>query len=191
MTKQQLRQHFSAQRHQLTQQALMTQSDAIAQQFFSGFSLTAIHNVHVFLPILSQNEINTWLIIKAIWRTYPHIFIVTSKTELATGIMSSYHLTPDTQIAENRWHVPEPVNASPIADSAIEMILIPLLCFDKQGYRVGYGKGCYDKFLSHCSPQIIKVGLSLFAPVATIDDIQPHDIKLDYAIMPHAIWRID
>ena len=189
MTKQQLRQHFLIQRNQLTSQELAALSHAIAEQFFTHFSLNNLHSIHLFLPILSQNEINTWLIIHKIWQVYPHITVVTSKTELTTGIMSSHILTPDTQIVENRWRIPEPVNALPFADADLNMILIPLICFDKQGDRVGYGKGCYDKFLACHSPKLIKVGLSLFAPVEIINDAQPFDIKLDFCIMPQTVWQ--
>lgn len=189
MTKQQLRQHFLTQRKQLTFNELTTHSHAIAAQFFNFFNLGEIHNIHLFLPILSQREIDTWLIIKEIWKNYPQITTITSKTELSTGTMSSYLLTADTLIVENLWHVPEPMNAPLFADIDIDLIVMPLLCFDKQGNRVGYGKGCYDKFLTRCSPEIIKVGLSLFPPVATIDDVQPNDIKLDFCITPQTIWQ--
>jgi 5-formyltetrahydrofolate cyclo-ligase len=36
------------------------------------------------------------------------------------------------------------------------------LAFDKEGHRVGYGKGFYDVFLSECKPETIKIGLSFF-----------------------------
>lgn len=189
MTKSQLRQQFLAQRRQLTQAELATYSHAIAHRFFEKFPLHTLHNIHCFLPILTQNEINTWLIIKKIWQLYPHITTVTSKTELTTTTLSSYILTPDTSIALNRWKVPEPIDAIPFADNQIEMILLPLLCFDELGQRVGYGKGCYDRFLSQCQPQIIKIGLSLFPPVKTIEDTYPLDQKLDYCIMPQNIWQ--
>jgi len=189
MTKSQLRQQFLTQRNQLTFQELTAHSHAIAEQFFTQFSLADISSIHLFLPILSQNEINTWLIIHKIWQTYPHITTVTSKTELMTGIMSSYILTPDTQLVENRWRIPEPMNAPAFADGDLNVILIPLLCFDKQGHRVGYGKGCYDKFLIRCSPNLIKIGLALFPPVEIIHDTQPFDIKLDYCITPQTVWH--
>lgn len=189
MIKSQLRQQFLAQRRQLTQNEITAHSHAIAHHFFAHFSLHSIHSIHCFLPILAQNEIDTWLIIKKIWQLYPHIITVTSKTELTTATLSSYILTPDTPIALNRWKVPEPLNAIPFADNQIEMILLPLLCFDEYGQRVGYGKGCYDRFLTQCQPQIIKIGLSLFEPVTVIEDAQPFDQKLNYCITPKGIWQ--
>jgi 5-formyltetrahydrofolate cyclo-ligase len=43
----------------------------------------------------------------------------------------------------------QPAATSPeIAPESIELILVPGLCFDKRGFRLGYGKGYYDKLLS-------------------------------------------
>ena len=68
------------------------------------------------------------------------------------------------------------------------MVLVPLLGFDERGHRVGYGKGFYDRFLAECNPKIQKIGLSLFEPVAQIDDTSDFDIPLDACITPNRIW---
>ncbi len=64
------------------------------------------------------------------------------------------------------------------------MVLIPLLAFDLQGNRVGYGKGFYDKLLSDCRPSCIRVGLSLFDATDNITDINNLDQPLSLAITP-------
>ncbi|MBL4862356.1 MAG: hypothetical protein JKY09_04995 [Crocinitomicaceae bacterium] len=61
---------------------------------------------------------------------------------------------------------------------------------DKQGNRVGYGKGFYDRFLKKCSPRCKFVGLNHFDElVDTIQDLNPYDIKLDACITPNNIYR--
>ena len=72
--------------------------------------------------------------------------------------------------------------------NTIEVVFVPLLAFDKKGHRVGYGKGYYDKFLSHCAPSTIKVGLTFFTPVVKIKDIETTDMALDYVISPDRIY---
>jgi 5-formyltetrahydrofolate cyclo-ligase len=66
------------------------------------------------------------------------------------------------------------------------LILIPLLAYDTRGYRLGYGKGYYDKYLSEMDPQVLKVGLSFFEPVDRIPE-EPHDIPLDLCITQNGI----
>lgn len=69
------------------------------------------------------------------------------------------------------------------------MVLIPLLAFDKKGYRVGYGKGFYDRFLADCRPDVVKVGLSVFEPIDEIADLNEFDIKMDFCITPNRVWQ--
>jgi 5-formyltetrahydrofolate cyclo-ligase len=57
-----------------------------------------------------------------------------------------------------------------------------LFGFDKKGYRVGYGRGFYDRFLSRCRKDCIKVGFSYFEPVDEIEDVCSLDVKLNYCI---------
>ena len=66
--------------------------------------------------------------------------------------------------------------------------MIPLLAFDKKGFRVGFGKGYYDKFLARCKPNVIKAGLSFFDPVDEINDISGFDIPLNFCITPKEIF---
>ena len=77
-----------------------------------------------------------------------------------------------------------------IQNSKIDLVLIPLLCFDKKGYRVGYGKGYYDRFLAECRPDVMKIGLSIFEPVDEISDVDEFDVKMDYCITPNKIWSL-
>ena len=64
-------------------------------------------------------------------------------------------------------------------------MIVPLLCFDARGHRVGYGKGYYDRFLQKCRPDCIKAGLSFFPPVKKIDDIHVADVQLDLVVTPN------
>jgi len=189
MTKAQLRKEFLAKRKNLCLHDLQKQSQAIRQQFFQRFDLRQIKTLHIFLPILKQNEINTQIIIQEIFQHYPQITLITSKSHFQTCTMDSYILKSHTQITENRWGIPEPINAIFCSDDIIDMVLIPLLGFDQHGFRVGYGKGFYDRFLQKCRSDVIKVGLSLFEPVDKIDDVNEYDVKMDFCVMSEGVWE--
>jgi len=178
MTKNQLRQKFS--------HPPSNQSQAIKNNFFASFDLSKIEKIHIFLPM--PREINTWLIIQEIFQNYPAISVITSTSNLKTYTMESYYLDANTQLATNKWGIPEPINARKCPDNEIDMILLPLLIFDKQGFRVGYGKGFYDRFLLKCHQDIIKIGLSRFEPVDAIDDINEYDIKMDFCVTAEHTW---
>ena len=70
-----------------------------------------------------------------------------------------------------------------MAPSEIDVVLVPLLCSDGQGYRVGYGKGFYDRFLVKCRPDCRKIGLSYFPPVDRIEDVTESDVKMDEVVL--------
>jgi len=182
MTKNNLRKIFLSKRKSLSLNLLQEKSKAISQNFFEHFDLCKIKKVHVFLPILRQNEINTWFIINEITQNYSHITPIISKSNFQTCNMESYILNTNTKMVENKMGIWEPTNAVKCPDKLIDMILMPLLCFDKQGFRVGYGKGFYDRFLAKCRPDIIKIGLSLFEPVTKIDDVDVNDVRMDFCI---------
>ncbi len=142
--------------------------------------------VHTFLPIRRQNEVDTWPLIHWLWQH--GIGTAISVTDTETNRLTHYLLTADTVLAENKWGIPEPtIRAQPTIDiTIIDMVLVPLLAFDRRGHRVGYGKGYYDRFLANCRPDCLTVGLSLFEPVERIADIAETDIPLSHMLTPAA-----
>lgn len=143
-------------------------------------------NYHVFLPIEKLKEINTEYIIQILSGKDKNIII--SKSDFESGEMTHFLLNDSTKLVLNSYGIPEPVNGIKISEIDIEVIFIPLLAFDKQGNRVGYGKGFYDKFLSKCSSKTIKIGLSFFEAENQIEDVYEGDIKLDYCITPEKTY---
>ena len=80
-------------------------------------------------------------------------------------------LTDSTRIVCNSWKIPEPSEGIVFDPKLLEVVFVPLLICDLKGQRVGYGQGYYDRFLSQCKPEVIKIGLSLFDPIEAITDI--------------------
>ena len=62
--------------------------------------------------------------------------------------MRFIYLTDLSQVAPGCMGIPEPIADEPIADDPTALVLMPGLAFDKQGHRIGYGGGFYDKFLA-------------------------------------------
>lgn len=102
--------------------------------------------------------------------------------------MEAVMVNDDSFFNTNAFGVDEPVGGKKVSTAAIEMVIVPLLSFDKKGNRVGYGKGYYDRFLTDCNNSCIKIGFSYFGPVDTIEDINQYDIPLDYCITPEQIF---
>ncbi|MCH4551923.1 MULTISPECIES: 5-formyltetrahydrofolate cyclo-ligase [Aestuariibaculum] len=141
---------------------------------------------HIFLAISEQKEVDTDFILNILSGKDKHI--VVSKSDFKTGEMINYLLTDSTLIKKNSYNIPEPVDGIEIAANKIDVVFIPLLAFDQKGNRVGYGKGFYDRFLSQCKPETIKIGLSFFDAELQIQDVHNNDITLDYCVTPKNIY---
>ncbi|TDW46015.1 5-formyltetrahydrofolate cyclo-ligase [Flavobacterium sp. 270] len=142
---------------------------------------------HVFLPIEEQKEVNTEYILHLLSGKDKEI--VVSKSDFETRGMTHFLLTDNTKIKKNEYNIPEPVNGLTVPSQTIDVVFVPLLAFDVLGNRVGYGKGFYDKFLSECKPETIKIGLSFFESEDKIEDVFDLDIKLDYCVTPLKVYE--
>ncbi len=156
---------------------------SILNCFQENFPLDHISSLHLFLPIRSQKEVNTYPILDYVRKKYPHIQILCSQSNPQTYEMPAFILQEDTPLINNLWGVPEPHNAQAFPHKEIDMVLLPLLVADQKGYRVGYGKGFYDRFLSTCREGVYRVGLSFFPLIPEIMDVEPTDKAMDYCIV--------
>ena len=78
------------------------------------------------------------------------------------GVMTFHRVTSRQELTSGSFSVPEPSAAAPLYenDSSLAVCVIPALAFDKEGYRLGYGKGYYDRFLADFTGTRIGVGYS-------------------------------
>lgn len=90
----------------------------------------------------------------------------------------------DTAFSENAMGIFEPVDGIAANPQEIDMIFVPLLVCDLAGYRVGYGKGFYDRFLKLCREDVVTIGFCYFEPVQQISDVFEGDIPLNYLVTP-------
>lgn len=153
------------------------------------FDFSNIKTVHIYLPIKSKNEIDTFPVIRFLKMIKPHIQIVIPRSNFKTFEMQNVIYDGNTVLSENKYGIKEPVNGTVVPYEEIDMVICPLLTFDRNGYRVGYGKGFYDRFLVQCRTDVVKFGLSYFEPIDSIEDIDAHDVKLTYAISPTKLWK--
>ncbi len=140
---------------------------------------------HIFLPITEQKEVNTEFILHLLSGKDKEIIV--SKADFEARNMTHFLLTDNTRIKKNAYNIPEPIDGIEVPSHKIDVVFVPLLAFDKKGHRVGYGKGFYDKFLSECKPDVIKIGLSFFDPEELITDVFEGDVKLDYCVTPDEV----
>lgn len=78
--------------------------------------------------------------------------------------------------------IPRNDNIKKVSLDKIDLIIVPGVAFDERGYRIGYGSGCYDRFLVKINKKCIKVGLAYDFQVVKKIDEEKYDIPMDYIV---------
>ena len=82
-----------------------------------------------------------------------------------------------------------PLSSAPVVEP--DVLLVPLLAFDKAGYRLGYGGGFYDATLARlrAKKEIIAIGVAFAGQEVAEMPHEAHDMKLDYVMTEKAIVK--
>ena len=179
-----LRKKYRDLREKLSKEEVLENSIAIANHCLA-VDLWTKTLYHLFLSSEKKNEVNTSFLLFVLQGKDKQIVVSKILNELK---LEHYLLSDQTLLKENDYGIPEPVSGIKINPLEIDVVFIPLLVFDKQGHRVGYGKGYYDRFLADCQKETIKVGISFFEPIDKIEDIDENDIAMDFVVTPNQVF---
>lgn len=185
MNKTDLRTLYKEKRGKMDQDTIENLSLALANKALKA-PIWQFNTYHLFLPIARHKEVDTSFLLSALQGKDKDVVI--SRSDFSDGSMRHFLLTEDTAIRVNSYGIPEPQSGPEVQADTLDVVFIPLLAYDRQGNRVGYGKGFYDRFLANCPEHTIKAGLSFFPPCSVIDDIAGQDIALDMCITPEEIY---
>ncbi|MCX7551116.1 5-formyltetrahydrofolate cyclo-ligase [Xanthomarina sp. F2636L] len=188
MTKAELRKTYKLKRQELSSEVIEDLSLQIANRLLS-LPIWEFSFYHLFLSIEEHKEINTDYILNILSGKDKNIVI--SKSDFTTGNLTHFLLTDGTVIKKNAYNIPEPIDGIEVSNQKLEVVFVPLLAFDKQGHRVGYGKGFYDRFLAECKPETIKIGFSFFEAETIIEDVFEGDMALDYCVTPTQVYHFN
>ncbi|HEV7622037.1 MAG TPA: 5-formyltetrahydrofolate cyclo-ligase, partial [Flavisolibacter sp.] len=141
-----------------------------------------------FYPMEENNETDTFLITDYLHFKHPNLQICYPKTDIANRTMHAIQCHADSIFEANEYNIPEPLDTFKVDPELLDLVIVPLLSFDLIGNRVGYGKGFYDRFLKNCREDCLKIGLSYFEPVDSIEDANEFDVPLDLCITPQRIY---
>ena len=182
-----LRQVYLEKRLTLTQAEYHYRNELLQQQIIKYLDFSGLKAAHIFLSIVKQKEVDTQPIIEMLERKYPSLRIAVSKT-MPKRQLAHFILNKHTTLAVSSWGIPEPETGEQIAEEGIDLVFVPLIICDKKGYRIGYGGGYYDIFLSKI-PKAKKIGLSLSPLLDEIPYLENFDIPLDSCITPFEVYN--
>lgn len=184
MNKSRLRQLALTRRKNVSEHVFGLLNESLQQEFMDFItSFQLPHRIMSFQPIVERREVHMSFIHETLEVLGHQLCFPRVENEHE---MVAYQVPSNDSLIISAWGIQEPnpqtCQKVPITD--IDLVIIPLLAFDANGNRVGYGKGFYDRFLQDCRPDTLKIGVCLDEPVQRIDDVEAHDIPLDLCISP-------
>lgn len=188
MTKKEYRKIYLKMRMEMSDAEQKNASAKIIESLIEAVDLRN-KKISLYLPIKAKKEIDTWILINQ--QNLLNSTIALPVSDFNSNTLKHIALESSEQLATNQYGIQEPTNGIELNEQEFDLVIVPLLAFDKQGFRVGYGKGFYDRFLSKCSPKCLFIGLSFFEACDAIDDINEFDIPLHLCITPNQIYHFN
>ena len=189
MTKREIRKIELEKRIQLPPEELQGRSLQIAEKFTHFAYPTHLEYLLSYYPLRERNEFDVSLCERILKEKWSAIQIAWPKITPDTTLMEAHLVEKSKLFIKNKFNILEPLDGDVVSPPLIDIIFVPLVAFDNRGFRVGYGRGFYDRFLPGCRPDVIKIGFSFFQPVDGIDDINEFDVPLNLCITPTGIYE--
>ncbi|ALR31778.1 5-formyltetrahydrofolate cyclo-ligase [Chryseobacterium sp. IHB B 17019] len=180
MLKSDLRKKYMQKRKALSSDEAFLLSEKVFKNFIEYFKPFSGQNVHIFIPIIKFNEIDTKIFIDYFLSRNINVFV----PKIVDRKLISVQIFNDTSFETNNWGISEPVSNEDSEVLNFNYVITPLLYCDQKGNRVGYGKGFYDAFFANISSESKKIGVNYFNPNEIVEDIYENDIPLDYLVTP-------
>ncbi len=192
-TKKALRKKLLDYRNSLSEDEVSARSVSICNRLSGLDEIQKANNIHCFWPITEKREIDTIPFIEQLCSSNKNVVlpVVVSFIDTVPSENRMEHrlYEGETNLITNRWGVKEPAKKSLFPVCKLDAVVVPALGVARNGYRLGYGKGYYDEFLSQCEcPFICPVySACLLESIPAL----PHDIPVGIIVTEHEVIRIN
>lgn len=108
--------------------------------------------------LATPDEIDLTALVEALWAADVTVAIPCWNAARHCYVLGAYDNM--TTLVEGYMHIPEPAEANEIAPADIGVWIVPGLAFTRQGGRLGYGGGWYDRLLREAAPDAVRLGVA-------------------------------
>lgn len=181
--KNEVRMFYKKLRREMSEKDRIEKSKIAQKNFLETAFYKNAKAVMLYVPICNETE--TRDIIESVLNDNKKlVFPVTCENSLE---ITPYYADENTDFLKGGFSVPEPTGTCRASKSEIDLVLVPGIAFDRSGGRIGFGKGCYDRFLKDFNG--ITVGFSFEIQVCDNVYSDEHDIKMDYLVTEKGIYN--
>lgn len=110
--------------------------------------------------------------------------------KIDNDMMNFYYIKSLSELKKGKYNILEPVTNNMVNDFTSCVSITPGVCFSRNLYRIGYGKGFYDKFYSE-HREIYKIGLTYDECIIDNFNVDMYDQKLDLVITQNNMYKND
>ena len=182
-TKVSLRRRLAAQRRALSAATILQKSAAIVEHVMGLSAFRASQTLMVYLAL--AQEVQTWRLIETARQQHKRIVVpvVARDTLVAVELpQDEAHLQP------GMYGILEPCCKKAIVPpEEIDFVLVPGLAFDRQGGRLGFGRGYYDRFLCQFPATTRYCGLAFSIQIISYVPRRPYDVCMHYVATEEGI----
>ena len=167
-----LRAQIRAKKRAMTVEEIEEKSARLVAQFLASDAYKNARMVYGYMPY--NQEVRTGAAMEQVLKDGKNLAL----PKVYGQRMDFIVVTDLSQVAEGYCGIPEPVHDGPIASDKTALVLMPGLAFDREGHRMGYGGGFYDKFLEQ-EPNHPTLALCYDFQLLEHLDTEDHDIPVD------------
>ncbi len=142
MNKKELRSLIRQQKRAMTESQICEKSEKLGQLFAASAAYRNAKTVYGYLPY--NQEVRTVAMLERAIADGKRVAV----PKVIGDDMKFIYIADLSRVEKGYAGIPEPVDDGPIADDPTALVLMPGLAFDREGHRIGYGGGFYDRFLA-------------------------------------------
>ena len=142
MDKKELRQKIRQQKREMTQEQIQTASEKLGELFAADPLYQQAKTIYGYLPY--NQEVRTVPMLEQAMKDGKRVAVPKCYGEE----MRFIYMDDLSKVEKGYANIPEPIADAPVAEDPTALVLMPGLAFTKDGKRMGYGGGFYDKFLA-------------------------------------------
>ena len=155
-----------------------SESAEVVRHLVADATWQGARSVLLFMPL--PDEVRVRPLMDAAWAAGKSVALPAS--DAATGAYVAKRVRSETDLRAGRFGILEPCDGCPaVPFSALDLVLVPGIAFDRAGNRLGRGRGFYDRMLA-LSPYAVSCGVGFDGQVVALLPVEPHDVKL------HRVW---
>ena len=138
----------------------------------------------MYMPL--GNEVHTQEIIDKAFEDGKVVVVPVTDVDNTDIIPCS--ISRNTAFVSGAYSINEPDDKCRIDENEIDVVLVPGIAFDRNGSRIGFGKGYYDKFLNKTNA--VKVGYCYDFQLMENIPTDEHDVVMDYVVTNMEIHEV-